>query len=263
MHQNVSFSSIISLSKTGRRSILYAVPIIPQDVLSGVLRHTRPAPANQSLILGTDAFTTYHPASRRIQNIKWKYLQCHRGATFSFTITSHYRDQDGTEPGVLTNKDIFVQRECSFLRIAVGRELAATKDWGIFRCFSYPDDPATSPAEEAGLLRVPLTLVSRPQNPRNQHFIPYIDSTLEREWATIPNANMFSALLLFPLEYTSATITHLIQHPAPPMFDAEACTQRAREYVYHTRSQLGASPSTPTVLEDDQLSNDEVSASEY
>lgn len=211
---------------------------------------TRPAPDNQSLIVGTDAFTTYYPGSHRIQNIRWKYLQRHRSATFTFTIASHCRDRDNTEPGVLTGKDILVQRECSFLRIAIGEGLAITRNWGIFRCFAYPDNPRTYPAQKAGLLRVPLTLVSRPQKHRRQHFTPYINSDLEREWANVPEPCKYSALLLFPLGYTSATVTHLVQHPAPPMFDSEVDAERAHQHKSQSRMQ--------TINKDEQLCEDEV-----
>lgn len=205
-----SFSSISSSNKMGRCSLLYTVPVIPQACWPAVHPQPRPAPAHQSLILGTDTFTTYHSAASRLQNLRWKCIQTRQSATFALTITSHCRDHDDTEPGLLTGKDILVQRECSFFRIAIREELAVTKDWGVFRCFSYLDMCQRLPLQGAGLLRIPLTLASRAKNALLQHFAPYIDTALDHEWATIPSSCKYSAFMLFLLGYTSARITYLI-----------------------------------------------------
>lgn len=193
-------------------------------MLKGEFPLRRAAPAHQSLIIGTDAFTTYLPAAGRLQNIRWKYCYLGKRATFSLTVSANLCDRDKTEPGVLAGKDILLQRECSFLRVAVGAELAITKDWGIYRCFAYPDLPSASPAKETGLLRIPLTLVSRTQHPRNDRVVPYIYPALEVEWADIPERTKYNVRLLFPLGYTSATVTHLVQHVVPPMFQSETRT---------------------------------------
>lgn len=214
--------------------------MIPQAAWPGVRSYARPAPLHQSLILGTDAFTTYHSASNRLQNLRWKFIQNRRPAAFALTITSHCRDRDDTEPGVLTGKDILVQRECSFFRIAVGDPLTVTQNWGIFRCFSYPDSDYATPLPEAGLLRVPLTLVSRTPDIRRQRFAPYIDASLEQEWAAIRNHNKHSVFMLFPLGYTSATVTYLVQHSAPPMFSGEIRAHRSK----HSAREDGVGPET-------------------